>query len=39
MCMHNDNNSEGITYVSRRADRANYDPIGEQYVNRIRGEY
>ena len=38
MCMH-DNNSEGIAYESRRADRTNYDPIGEQYVNRIRGDY
>ena len=38
MCMHNDN-SEGITYVSRRTDRTNYDLFSEQYENRIRGNY
>ena len=38
--MQDDKNSEGIYYVSRRADRTNYGSFSEQYEeNKIRGNY
>ena len=40
MCMHDKNNSDGIYYVPRMADRIDYDSFSEQYnENKIRGNY